>query len=250
MTPSKKFFEDIYRKYNKKEFIYSDPLQFPKLFKEKKDIEIAALISSSLAYGNVKQIIKSLKKIFEIINKPYEYVINTTEDKLKKDFHNFKYRFTTSKEIINLILNLKEAYNKNEDLNQMFSKYLDKNTQNVYQATILFLKEFIKYKTPTLIPDPDKKSAMKRFNLFLRWVIRKDEIDFGIWGNISPSLLIIPLDTHILSISQKLNITKRKDNSIKTALEITEFFKKINYSDPAKYDFALTRASIVKNFIK
>jgi len=88
---------------------------------------------------------------------------------------------------------------------------------------------------------------MKRFNMFLRWLIRKDEIDFGIWTKISPKMLLIPLDTHMHQISLKLKITNRKDTSIKTVFEITDFFRKIEPKDPIKYDFSLVRAPILKN---
>lgn len=244
----KKFFEETYTRYNKQSFIYTDPLQFPKKFKGKKDIEISALISSSLAYGNVKQIIKSLEKIFEKLKSPYEYIIHTPETKIKKDFVGFKHRFTKGLEISNIILNLKDLYKKYGSMEKAFLKHIKKEDNNTYPATIRFLKEFLIRKAPTLIPDPDKKSAFKRFNLFLRWLVRKDEVDIGIWKDIPPSFLIIPLDTHMLNISLKLGITKRKDNSIITALEITNYFKKINPKDPVKYDFSLTRAPILKRF--
>lgn len=244
----KNFFEQIYRKYNREKFLYSDPLQFVKKFKNKNDIEIAALISSSLAYGNVKQIIKSLENIFYVIKTPYSYINLSSDKKIKNDFKNFKHRFTDGTELSNLILNIKRIYQKNRYLEDAFLKNIRKDESYIYYPMIAFLKDFLFHKTPTLIPHPDKKSAFKRFNLFLRWLVRRDEIDTGIWTKINPSLLIIPLDTHMLRISQELKITSRKDNSIKTAIEITDFFKKINPKDPVKYDFALTRAPILKRF--
>jgi uncharacterized protein (TIGR02757 family) len=241
------FFEDIYKKYNKKEFIYSDPIQFPKRFSDKRDIEISALISSSLAYGNVKQIIKSLNYIFSIMNSPLNYIKNSTNSRIIKDFKNFKHRFTDGNEITNLILNLKEVYKNYNSLEDFFIKHIKNYDSNIYPSTNSFLKSFIKYETKTLIPNPDKKSAMKRFNMFLRWLVRKDEIDFGIWTKISPKMLLIPLDTHMHQISLKLKITNRKDTSIKTVFEITDFFRKIEPKDPVKYDFSLVRAPILKN---
>ena len=242
------FFEEIYNNYNKKEFIHTDPIQFPLKFKDKKDIEIAAIISSSLAYGRVDQIIKSLNYIFSIINSPIDYIKNSNKKKFLNDFKNFKYRFTKGKEIANLLINIKNVYENHKFIEDLFLKHIEKKESNIYPALIRFIKTFIKKPIPTLIPSPNKNSAFKRFNMFLRWVVRKDEIDIGIWKKISPSILIIPLDTHIHKISLKLKITQRKDTSIKTAIEITNFFKKINPSDPLKYDFALTRVPILKNF--
>ncbi len=248
ITPGKEFFENIYSKYNKKDFIYSDPLQFPIKFSKKEDIEISSLISSSLAYGNVKQIIRTLNYVFSVIKNPHYYVLNSDNKKILRDFKNFKHRFTKGEELSKLILNLKEVYKKHKDLENFFIKNINQLEDNIYEPSIRFLKSFLKFKTPTLIPDPDKNSAFKRFNLFLRWLVRKDEVDMGIWRNIPPSFLIIPLDTHMLNISRKLGITKRRDNSIITALEITNYFKKINPKDPVKYDFSLTRAQILKRF--
>lgn len=242
---NRNFFEEIYKKYNRSDLIFSDPIQFPKRFKNKKDIEISALISSSLAYGNVKQIINSLEYIFKILNSPYNYIIETPPETIEKNFRGFKHRFTDGKELVKFLLNIKILYENNNDMEEAFFKHINKDDENLYNATISFLKTFLYHKTKTLIPDPDKKSAFKRFNLFLRWVIRKDNVDLGIWKDIS-NKLIIPVDTHMLDIAYNLKITRRKDNSIKTALEITEYFKKINPEDPVKYDFALTRIPILK----
>lgn len=244
----KKFFDDIYKKYNIKDFVYSDPIQFPLKFKEKNNIEIVALISSSFAYGNVKQIIASLNKIFSRMKEPYRYIKNLDDKKVKSDFYGFKHRFSDFNELGNFLLNIKRIYEKYPDIETAFKSKIKKDDRDVSNAIYLFVDEFCFYKTPTLIPDPSKKSAFKRFNLFLRWLVREDEIDIGIWKNIDKRLLIIPLDTHMHQISKELGITKRNDTSMRTAIEITDFFKKINPEDPLKYDFSLTRAPILKNF--
>ncbi|MEF3279959.1 MAG: TIGR02757 family protein [Elusimicrobiota bacterium] len=246
----KHFFEEIYKNYHKSEFIYSDPIQFPHRFKRKMDIEVAGFISSSLSYGNVKQIINSLNKIFQKMGEsPFYYLKKSSAKKIEKDFKNFNHRFTKGKELVLFLLNLKRIYSRHRSLNEFFIKHYNNTDEFLDKAIYNFSKEFSFYPTPTLIPSPFKKSAFKRLNLFLRWMIRKDEIDFGIWEKIPPSTLIIPLDTHMLNISNKLNITKRKDSSMKTAIEITNFFRKINPSDPVKYDFSLTRAPILRQFI-
>jgi len=100
---------------------------------------------------------------------------------------------------------------------------------------------------PTLTPRPEHKSSFKRVNLFLRWMARKDAVDPGVWTGVSPSKLIIPLDTHMRQVSMSMGITRRKDTSMKTAVEITAYFSRIEPKDPVKYDFALTRAGIRGN---
>lgn len=247
MSISRSFFEKIYQRYNSKRFLSSDPVIFPHRFKDPRDIEIAALISSSLAYGNVKQIINILNRIFEIMKKPSDYMANANTSRIKKDFSRLKHRFTTSHELSSFIIKLKDLHTNNISLENLFLNFY-KPQRPLYESYTPFIKNIFSNYFPTLIPDPEKKSAMKRFNLFLRWMVRKDNIDFGLWKNIKKSDLIYPLDTHIHSFALKNKITSRKDNSIKTAYEITCFFKKINPDDPVKYDFAISRTGILKRF--
>lgn len=241
---TKDFLEKIYKKYTKKEFIKTDPIIFPHRFVNDLDIEISCLISSSLAYGNIKSIMKTLDKIFSTIQNPYHYIKNTTTAKIKKDFSKIKHRFTTGKELSNFIIRIKKLYNESKSIKKLFLEHYIPNNP-ISQSYKTFLKKYFSG-FPTLIPDPDKVSAMKRFNMFLRWVVRKDDIDFGIWSEIKKSDLIYPLDTHIHHFTLSYGITSRKDNSLKTALEVTNFFKKINPDDPVKYDFALSRIGILK----
>ncbi|MCX7641087.1 MAG: TIGR02757 family protein [Elusimicrobiales bacterium] len=244
---TKDFFERIYLKYTNKNYLFSDPIIFPWRFKEKTDIEIAALISSSLSYGNVKQIHNILEKIFFILKIPSNYLKNTTDEKIKKDFKNIKHRFTTGKEVSHFLIKLKYIYILNKDMESVFLKFYNQHDSIDISYTNFILNIFgLKFKT--LIPNPQNKSAMKRFNMFLRWMVRKDNIDFGIWKNISTTKLIYPLDTHIHKFALKNNITSRKDSSIITAIEITNFFKKLNSKDPVKYDFAISRLGILKSF--
>ncbi|GAB4029924.1 MAG: TIGR02757 family protein [Elusimicrobiota bacterium] len=250
MALNKKFFEDLYKKYNSRKYAYSDPISLVYSYKKNEDIEIAALIASSLAYGNVKQIIKSLSAIFSVMgNSPRLFLEKRSDREISRSFLNFKHRFTTGAELAIFMLNIKKAIRENGSLENLFIKNLKKDEPDLSASIYSFINSFNSIAcAPTLTPCPEKKSSFKRFNLFLRWMIRKDAIDLGIWEKISPSMLIIPLDTHMLSISQKLGITNRKDGSMKTAREITDFFRTINPYDPVKYDFSLTRTGILKNF--
>lgn len=205
------------------------------------------MISSSLAYGNVKQIIKVLEKIFSILKNPTQYIKTSSPQKILRDFNYIKHRFTEGKEIAKLIIRLKQIYIVHKDMESLFLKFYIRE-KPIHFSYTPFITTIFGNSFKTLIPNPQKNSAMKRFNMFLRWLVRKDNIDFGIWQNVSKSDLIYPLDTHIHKFAIENNITKRKDNSIKTALEITYFFKKINNDDPLKYDFAISRLGILKRF--
>jgi len=252
MNIDRDFLEDIYKKYNDRKYSFSDPISLVYKYKNPKDIEIASLIASSFAYGNVKQIIKNLSLVFnEMENSPFSFIQKTSEDNLIKIFKNFKYRFTTGKELSFFLINIKKTLSDYGSIENMFMKNYNESEENLSNSIYKFVDSFTSYnKIPTLFPSAKLKSPFKRFNLFLRWMIRKDNIDFGIWKNIPTSKLIIPLDTHIYHISKNLGITKRNDVSIKTAIEITDFFRKINPEDPVKYDFAITRTGILKDTIK
>lgn len=251
MPPSKSFFENLYKKYNKRSYAFSDPISLVYRYeKEPSECEIAALIASSLAYGNVKQILKSVNGIFSVMGKSLRlYLKKKTPSQIAKDFLNFKHRFTTGAELATFFVNIKNTLKEYDSIENLFRKSIKNEDSNYLNAIYRFIDEFnsLAY-TPTLTPSTKKKSSFKRFNLYLRWMIRKDAIDMGIWKEIKPSGLIIPLDTHMFSISRNLEITSRKDVSMKTALKITSFFKSINPADPVKYDFSITRIGILQNF--
>lgn len=236
--------EELYDKYNRREFVNPDPLLFLYDFSEFNDIEVVGLIASSLAYGNVKMILKNVKTVIDTIKKPYDYVLSRSYVEMKNDFKYFKHRFTTGEEIAGLLYSLKKIFKKYGSLYNLFKLQLQHSESLLNCVKIIFGKYF--KESATLIPDPEKGSACKRIFLFLRWMIRNDNVDIGIWKGISCSQLIVPLDTHLLKISKILKLTNKKSASINTALEITKNFSRINPEDPVKYDFVLTRFGIRK----
>jgi uncharacterized protein (TIGR02757 family) len=229
--------------------IKPDPLQFLYDFEKTADREIAALISSSLAYGRVTQILKSLSLVFnKLLPSPREYLLNSTNKSIERDFNTFRHRFTGPEEITSFLLSIKNIINEYSTLEQCFKRGISptRKNDNYISALSFFARELNKLhgSRSYLIPDPRGGSACKRLNLFLRWMIRKDRVDPGCWGGLDTSMLIIPLDTHMNQICRKLKMTSRAGAGMKTALEITEAFKKINPHDPVKYDFSLTRLGI------
>jgi uncharacterized protein (TIGR02757 family) len=266
---NKKSLEKLYKKFNNKKYIHPDPLEFLYLYKNKKDIEIVALLASSLAYGRVCQILKSVSIVLEKLGKnPYDFILKTND--FNKLFKGFKHRFTKDYEISNFFYSLKKILIKYGSLENMFINcifetfkpisnlddfniLLKKKTKLIQDNYLILLNNFIKkfeLNKTSLLADPEKQSACKRLNLFLKWMIRKDNVDLGIWNHISSEILIIPLDTHMYKFAKLKGLTKRKDTSFKTAIEITNSFKKYAPFDPTKYDFAITRFGIWKNIVK
>lgn len=249
MALTKAFLEKTYREMNRAEFIHPDPLEFVWRYKAAADREVAGLIAACLAYGNVNQILKSVEKVLAPMGKsPAAWIKNTPPAEIKNNLARFKHRFTTGAEMTVFLLNIKRALGEYGSLEKLFLAGYRAEEPTVERALYRFIDAFnTRACAPTLTPCTALKSSFKRVNLFLRWMVREDAVDPGVWAGVSPSKLLIPLDTHMRQVSMNMGITQRKDTSMKTAIEITAFFSRIEPSDPVKYDFALTRAGIRGN---
>lgn len=247
---NREYFEEIYRKYNRFELIDPDPLQFLHDYENLYDREIVGLIASSLAYGRVAQILKSVEKVLTRIGSPREYIETADLEKMRRDLRGFKHRFTTSKEMAALLYSIKGVIYRFGSLYSCMKEKIDNGDENILKALGLFVDELRQespYKIKSLLPHPKDGSACKRLCLFLRWMVRCDEVDPGGWAEIPASKLIVPLDTHMYKIGRILGLTSRKQADIKTAIEITNSFKRLSPNDPVRYDFAFTRFGIRKD---
>jgi uncharacterized protein (TIGR02757 family) len=250
--------EKLYRKYNHQNLIKPDPLQFIYNYTDKRDMEIAGLLSASLAYGRVEQIQNSLTKLLGIIGKsPYVFVLDFNQNKRNK-LRDFKHRFNTGDDISDLLELLKIILKKHDCIEEYFLQGFDKSDENIIPALSKFCDTLIKihslkhdgkinHNLEYLLVSPSRGSVCKRMNLFLRWMIRNDEVDSGLWKNIDKAKLIVPIDVHMGRLCGFLGFHNKKNISLKTAIEITKHFAEIEPSDPVKYDFSLSRIGIVEN---
>lgn len=249
MTPEKlkEKLDTLYNTYNKRRYVHPDPLEFLYSYKEIRDREIAGLIASSLAYGRVAQILKSVAFVLDIMNpSPYLFLKNSTYTSINRAFAGFGHRFASQDHLAALLWGIKNVIVRFGSLHKCFFNGFSEDDENIIPAMTFFSTQLTAAgkKPGHLIALPEKGSACKRMNLFLRWMVRKDRVDPGGWAGIPLSKLIIPLDTHMHRLSLFLNLTKRKQANMYAALEITSGFKKIVPEDPLKYDFALTRFGI------
>jgi uncharacterized protein (TIGR02757 family) len=231
-------------------------LEFLHRFRNKHDIEIAGIISSVFAYGNVSQIMNSLNRIFNIIgNSPHQFVLNFNYKSDAIIFSNIKHRFYTSIDIARLFHGLNRIYTTYGSLNYLFVLYHFDNEEKIKESISKFNSNLLQLcsgdEAPScglkfMFPDPMKGSACKRMHLFLRWMVREDELDFGFWKEIRPNQLLIPVDTHIARICKTLKLTSLKNVSWKMAEQITDNLKKLDPNDPVKYDFAICHIGIRK----
>ena len=243
------FLEELYLRLNRREYVHPDPLEFLYDYDNLADREIVGLIASSLAYGRVGQILKSVADVLRRIGPPYEFLMSTAPSRIERAFHDFKHRFTTDRELASLLFGAKKTIEKYGSIEACFKNGFSHDDKNVIPALEKFVAELSNSKIHTpghLLPCPSRGSACKRLNLYLRWMVRRDAVDPG-WWDIPASKLIVPLDVHMHRIASALGFTHRKSADLKTALEVTTAFKKYSPEDPVKYDFALTRLGIRKD---
>jgi uncharacterized protein (TIGR02757 family) len=261
LIPDKKIKERLdyhYKAFDKSQ-ISPDPLETLHNYRNPRDIEAVGFIASVFAYGNVRQILASIRKIEEVISRnPYEFIVNYDFEKDKAKFERIKHRFYTSSDIAALFEILHNVYVSYGSLKKLFLLYYFEKDDNIKESLSRFSSNLLSLsgrggngRIPTeglsfMFPDPAKGSACKRMNLFLRWMVRKDELDFGLWKEIPPNKLVIPVDTHIARVCSYLNLTSRKNVSWKMAEEITDRLRTFDPSDPVKYDFAICHIGMRK----
>ena len=231
--------DELVLKYETKDFIKDDPIQFPHRFKEVKDIELAGFIASMFAFGNRKVFIRKLNELFALFqNEPKNFIENFERKSLK----GFNYRFAKEEDVEEIFLVLKKLYSSNSSLEELFRYGYE--TKDFHQMLKVVTDYFYSNMENTfgakyLIPDANKNGAMKRVNMLLRWLVRDGVVDLGVWKFIDKSELLIPLDTHVARISREMNLLKRNSNDFKAVKELTNELKIFDKNDPVKYDFAM-----------
>ena len=249
----KEFLEEKYIQYNNEKFIESDPIQIPKQFEDRKDIEIAGFLAATIAWGQRRTIISNMNKLLGWMeNTPYEFIINAVNDDLEV-FRDFKHRTFNGEDCIFFLKALKNIYQNHDGLKYIFeNSYLQ--TGDIRESLKTFRNIFFEIPYPSRtqkhIADVSKKSSAKRLNMFLRWMVRRDRegIDFGLWDNISMKDLYIPLDVHTGNVARKLGLLKRKQNDWPAVEELTEKLRGFDEEDPVKYDFALFGLGVFEKF--
>ncbi len=231
-------------KFNQLAFIDTDPISIPHKFSNKHDIEIAAFLATTIAWGNRKAILKSANQLMAWMdNSPYDFVTNASEQDLKP-FEKFVYRTFNGTDCQYFLSALKHIYLTHGGLEPVFNTGYAK-TQTVFGtlnfARTVFFEMPHPARTQKHFANPAEGSAAKRLNLFLRWMVRHDAsgVDFGLWKQIPMSKLMIPLDVHSGNVARQLGLLSRKQNDWKAVEELTSVLVTLDAADPIKYDFAL-----------
>ena len=251
----KDFFNSKVKQYNTPAFIKDDPICIPHLFTNKQDIEITALFASVFAWGNRTIIIKKCKELVQRMdNAPYDFVQNHNDFDLKR-LLGFKHRTFNDTDLLYFIHFLHYHYGENKSLETAFTNGMNDEDETTENALNYFFKYFFSLenapaRTKKHIASPAKKSTCKRLNMFLRWMVRKDNkgVDFGIWKNIFPAQLVCPIDVHVARVAYRFNLLERNQIDWQAGLELTNYLRTLDSADPVKYDFALFGLGVIEKF--
>jgi len=220
-------------------------------------MEIAALLAAELAYGKVQQIEKSLTDLLgRMGDSPFEFV-GDFDGRKRAKLKDFKHRFTTGDDISDLLILLKDVLKRHGSIEKFFAQGYNSDDKDIIPALSKFCDSLLEMHAKThngcipkglgyLLVRPAAGSACKRLNLFLRWMVRDDDVDTGLWRSIDKSKLIVPVDVHMSRLCRILGFYDHETVSLKTAIKITESFAEVEPGDPVKYDFALSRIGILE----
>ncbi|MCC6383638.1 MAG: TIGR02757 family protein [Bacteroidia bacterium] len=245
------FLDFVVRQVNQTAFIEHDPISVPHLFTAKEDREIAGFLSAVLAWGQRLVTIRNAKKLIERMDlAPYDFVINHNRNELKP-FQDFAHRTFNGVDTVYFITSLKNIYLRLGGLEKIFTSAFDESEDSgipIHRFRKVFFSLKHEKRTEKHLADPLSGSAAKRVNMFLRWMIRKDNqgVDFGIWKNIPASKLVCPLDVHSARNARQWGLLQRRQNDWEAAVELTHMLKTFDPVDPVKYDFALFGFSSTK----
>ena len=248
----KEFLDNKVIQYSNPKFIESDPIQIPHQFSIKEDIEITAFLTATIAWGKRQMIIKNSNKMLEIMdNSPYDYVMNHSETDLEKTAP-FVHRTFNGDDFSFFVKSLQNIYLHHNGLEGVFNQFtVDENNKRViHNFKKVFFEVPHQQRTMKHVSDPMKGSASKRINMFLRWMVRRDNtgVDFGLWKDIPMSKLSCPLDVHSGNVARKLGLLTRKQNDWKALEELDTNLRKLDANDPTKYDFALFGLGVFEKF--
>lgn len=238
--------ESHYQRFNRKEYISPDPLELVYEYDDSADREVVGLIASSLALGRVKSILDFSRLVLKTLPNPAMDLFESSEEGIRERIAGYRYRFFSENDLAELLIGISGALQSFGNLEKCFLANLSPSDTSTLPALTSFVRSIQSHSGGVLkmLPDPARGSACKRLHLFLRWMVRSDDVDPGVWTDISPAILVVPMDVHMHRIAIELGLTERKQANLKSAIEVTSRFRAIRPDDPVRYDFCLTRMGI------
>lgn len=249
-TDLRRLLEGVRARYNRREYVHPDPIEFLYEYDDPRDREVAGLVAATLACGRVMQILASVREALGRLGaRPARMVTTAGSQDLRDTMAGFRHRFIPGEKLAALLLAAGRALSEHGSLERAFLSHLDgasRRDGTVLPALEGFVGELVRLGAPPggMLPRPSAGSACKRPLLWLRWMVRRDDVDPGGWRDVPASTLVVPMDTHMHRLSRLLGLTRRRQADLRAALEATAAFRRFAPEDPVKYDFALTRLGI------
>ena len=253
--------DDLYRHYDHR-FVEPDPLEFVRRQTSAADREVVGLIASSLAYGNVRQIKRSIGLVLEAMGDGAAAAVDRLEPRaMARRLARFKHRFNDGRDVACLLFYIRQMREQHGSVEEFFRAGHDAREADVGPALISFTGRTLALGHGGLygrgplpaaagvrffFPSPASGSACKRLNLYLRWMVRREGVDLGVWRGVDPAGLVIPLDAHVLAIARRVRLTRYKSPGWAMAMDITRRLRTLDPADPVKYDFAFHRMGLWK----
>jgi uncharacterized protein (TIGR02757 family) len=242
-TDLKEFLDEKADLYNRPSFIELDPISIPHRYTEKEDIEIAGFLAATIAWGNRKMILRNADRLMNLLDdSPGDFIRNHRDSDLER-IDKFVHRTFNPVDLGYFLKALQNIYRNKGGIEAIFNTHQAAGSLQpaIHEFQRIFFELPHERRTEKHVCDPFKGSAAKRINMFLRWMVRKDNrgVDFGLWDSISPSILSCPLDVHSGNIARRLGILKRKQNDSKAVTELDTVLRTFDKHDPVRYDFAL-----------
>ncbi len=244
-----RFLNEAVRRYNTPDFIAGDPVSVPHRFSRLQDREITGFWAATLAWGQRKTIIQNANRLVELMDgAPHDFILNHREEDRAR-FLDFKHRTFQATDTLWFLEFFQQYYRQNHSLETAFARHLGAGDPTVEKALRGFHRDFFDHpyapeRTRKHVATPERGSTCKRLNMFLRWMVRSEPagtagVDFGLWTQIRPAQLLIPLDVHVERMARRLGLLERKQTDWTAVLELTENLRAFDPEDPVKYDFAL-----------
>jgi uncharacterized protein (TIGR02757 family) len=236
----------------------ADPIQIVRRYQRADDREVVAFCAASLAFGRVASVLQSIERLLDLMGaRPAAYVRDFDPFRQKKAFAGFVHRWTRGPDLVALLWILKQMFDRSGSIEGFFLEGYDPAAPDVTAALDSLSSRALAFDMTAAYGPPGKKlrsgrpgvcyffprpsagSGCKRLNLFMRWMVRRDALDLGVWSRVAPAQLIVPLDTHVIRVGRCLGLTRYTSPGWRMARDITASLRRIDPDDPVKYDFSL-----------
>jgi len=231
----------------------TDPIQIVRRFERRDDREVVGFVAASLAFGRVTSVIQSIERVLAIMGpRPAAYVRAFDPPRARPSFMPVVHRWTRGPDLVALVWVMKQMIDRSGSIEGFLAESYDAGHEDIESALDSFSSRALALDLKSaygrvprrpgvcyFFPRPSAGSGCKRLNLFLRWMVRHDALDLGVWRRIPPSKLIVPLDTHVIRVGRCLRLTRYTSPGWRMARDITASLRQLDPDDPVKYDFAL-----------